>query len=179
MTSVVPEFLDTSPFADEDLWELGWEENWKELKRILGPVTGDNFAVTELKHRLLIDDIRRRFDSSKDMDGYTILSKILLTNASDYIKMTEVAALVLTAGVHPDLPNTKGWRPAHLVGHGARVELVSTIFACRPDMAARNINKDTPSMAALKSTYVSMMQKTNTWPIPPPPPPTFQLDSDV
>ncbi len=134
MNSAMPEALDTNPFADSDLWQLG--------------------AVTELKYRLLIDDIRRRFDSSKDSWGHTILGVILRTNAADKRRMADVADLVLSLGVHPDLASVRLWRPSHVVGGRALVELVPTIFACRPDMAAVNGNDCTP-LEASQSTYVS------------------------
>jgi hypothetical protein len=155
MNSAMPEALDTNPFADSDLWQLGLEQNWSELKRILAPITDSNpFAVTDLKYRLLIDDIRRRFDSSKDSWGHTILGVILRTNAADKRRMADVADLVLSLGVHPDLASVRLWRPSHVVGGRALVELVPTIFACRPDMAAVNGNDCTP-LEASQSTYVS------------------------
>ncbi len=151
--------LDTRPFSDADLWKLGREENWGKLKRILAPIIdNEKFAVTELKQRLLIDDIRRRFDSSKDSFGYTILAGILCTNATDKKKMAEVADLVLSLGVHPDLPDTDAWIPAHVVGAYALYELVPTVFACRPDMSALNNNNHTP-LEASRCTYVSRKQK--------------------
>jgi hypothetical protein len=149
MALVMSKSLDTTPFADTDLWQLGLEENWEELKRILAPVTGKSFAATELKHRLLIDDIRRRFDSSKDDNGNTILNTILLTNAVDKRRMADVANLVLSVGVHPDLPDNDGRRPAHAVGVLALPELVETIFACRPDMLF-----STPLKRASATQYV-------------------------
>lgn len=155
MAPVALEALDTSPFTDENLWELGLEKNWKELKRILAPVTGNDFAVTELKHRLIIDDIRRRFDSSKTKDGRTILEKILMSKAADKKEMADVAELILSIGINPDVPNAYGWRPSHIVGQEALVELAPTIFACRPDMTALNANKHTPLMAASCTDYVS------------------------
>jgi hypothetical protein len=62
-----------------------------QLKKILAPLTSSEFAVTDLKHRLLIDDIRRRFDASKDSEGYAILAKILHANAADKKQMADVA----------------------------------------------------------------------------------------
>ncbi len=148
MASAVLKALDSSTFEDGNLWELGVEKNWEELQTILAPVTGDDFAVTELTQRLLIDDVRQKFDSAKDSHENTILSRILLTNAADKIKMLNVAAVVMSVGVHPDVPAADGWRPAHIVGQEALVELVSTIYACRPDMAALNSNNLTPLTAA-------------------------------
>jgi hypothetical protein len=177
MDSVALEALNTHPYADKDLWRLGEEKNWDDLKRILAPITGNDFAVTELKHRLLIDDVRRRFDSSKDGNGNTILNPILLTNAADKRRMADVADLVLSVGVHPDMPDDKGLRPAHIVSFRACVELVSTIFACRPDMTALDNNEDTPLMAALRVNYVSTTQ--NQTPGRCPSCPSFQLVSDV
>jgi hypothetical protein len=154
MTSVKVELLDTSPFTAADLWQLGLEKNWDELKRILAPVINAKFAVTDLRHRLLIDDIRQRFDSSKDNRGYTILSIILYTNAADKKKMADVADCVLSLGIHPDLPGKNAWRPAHTVGALALVELVPTVYACRPDMKALNGLNRTP-LGASQATYVS------------------------
>ena len=148
-------FLDTKPFADADLWMIGLEQNWEDLKRILAPVTGMEFAVTHLKSRLLIDDIRRRFDSSEDDGGRMILHEILLSNASDKKGMADIAEMVLSVGVDPDLAQNESWRPSHIVGCNAIPELVSTIFACRPSMTALNPNKDTPLEAARKQEYVS------------------------
>jgi hypothetical protein len=164
MTSVAPKSLNTHPFAEADLWQLGLEKNWEKLKKILAPVTNNTFAVTELKHRLLIDNIRRRFDSSKDSRGYTILGTILNTKAADKKRMADVADLVLSVGVHPDLPGINTWRPAHIVGEEALVELVSTIFACRPDMTALNSNGRTP-LTASQGRYVS--KRKNQIPVDP------------
>jgi hypothetical protein len=79
MASAMPEFVDASPFADADLWKLGFEKNWEELKRILARVTDKKFAVTELEHRLLIDNIRQRIDSLKEEFGSSMLAIILLS----------------------------------------------------------------------------------------------------
>ena len=148
-------FIDTKPFADANLWTLGWEENWKDLKRILAPVTDMEFAVTDLESRLRIDDVRRRFDSSKSASARMILHVILDTKAPDKKGMADIAEMVLSIGVDPDLPSSRLWRPSHIVGQGGLPELVSTIFTCRPDMTARNnYNYDTPLQAAQR-LYVS------------------------
>jgi hypothetical protein len=152
------EALDTQLFADANLWELGFEKNWEKLKKILAPVTGNNFAVTEQKHRLLIDDIRRKFDASTTSSGRTIMEVVFVTNAANKRRMADVAELILSVGMNPDAPDDNGWRPAHIVGQAALVELVPTIFACRPDMTALNANKHTPFMAASCTNYVSQMQ---------------------
>jgi hypothetical protein len=156
MASVVPDALDTRPFEDGDLWQLGLEKNWEELKRILAPITGKNIAVTEQKQRLLMDDIRRKFDSATDGDGRTIVSTILATDAAYQCKarMADALELVLSVGAHPDMPDAGSSRPAHLISERALVEFVATIFACRPDMCARNGRVHTPYSAST-SSYVS------------------------
>jgi hypothetical protein len=158
MNSAVPGTLVTRPFTDANLWQLGLEQHWEELQRILAPITRDDFAVTRLENRLLIDDIRQRFDYSKDGDGNTILNTILMTNAADKNRMSDVVELVLSVGVHPDVPNNNRRRPAHIVGQEALVELVPMIYACRLDMGALNSNNLTPLTAA-QATYVSKRQK--------------------
>jgi hypothetical protein len=70
--------------------------------------------------------------------------------------MAFVTKLILSLGVHPDLPNSNGWRPSHVVGQRAVVELVEIIFSCRPDMTALvNLSQHTPYDAST-STYVSI-----------------------
>jgi hypothetical protein len=161
MTSEVLEFVNTSPFVDAELWRLGFEEHWGELKRILGPVTGKNFAVTELRHRLLIDDIRRRLDSSSaPVVGTTILHEILANLNTDRKRIAVVADLVLSVGVNPDLRISGSWgdgcRTSHMVAVLGLVELVPTIFACRPEMTALNDFNSTPLEVA-SATHVSMI----------------------
>jgi hypothetical protein len=77
MAAVVPQYMKTGSFTDANLWTLGDEEHWGKLKEFLAPITDKNFAVTSLQHRLVIEDIGRRFDSSKTRTGSTIVHTMM------------------------------------------------------------------------------------------------------
>ena len=149
----------------EDLWKLGRRPNWERLQRILAAILArESFFVGDDDSQQLVDHVRRRFDLSRESDGNSIVTRILLQDSGtneQREKMAEVMKAVLSAGINPDLPATNGWRPSHVVGSFALLELVPVLFTCRPDMSAVNNNRDTPLGAAL-SDYVSFaVERTN------------------
>jgi hypothetical protein len=127
-------------FADADLWQLGLQKNWSKLRLIPAPLkeTNTSFGM-DLKCRLLIDDIRQRFDTCKDSRGFTILTIILCTNAADRKQTANVARLVFTLRVIPDLPANNAWTCAHSSADLAVVQVFPTTFASSAQMTALNI----------------------------------------
>jgi hypothetical protein len=68
-------------------------------------------------------------------------------------KQREDIELFLSAGVHPDMPDSQEDRLTHWCALKGWREAAGAIVLCRPDMAARNDENETPLMVASNDNY--------------------------
>ncbi len=141
-----------APFSEKTLHEAGEQINWAHLEKILHPITNCSFAVEDVISQHLVDTARTLFDASAGSSrrGATLWNLVLCRP-----KRKENIELLLSAGVNPDTPDDQNkYRLSHTCAAYGWREAAGAIFMCRPDMAARNSNNDTPLMAAVREDYV-------------------------
>jgi ankyrin repeat protein len=125
------------------LWDLGKEKNWGALEASLEVLTAQDAVIRSPVDDDKLAEIRRDFDGSKGPTAYGILHQL-----SHWGDNADLLKKILSIGVNPDLEGEDLWRPSHLCGAYGRVELMKVLLLCRPDMAAKNGNGQTPLQAA-------------------------------
>ena len=125
------------------LYRLGKPRNHEKLKSSIAPFLCSNFAVNSPGVEIFLADVRRMFDESFGTFGQGIVYKFVF--AGDDAQLVEQ---LLSLGIHPDLTDSRGWRPLHYCAAYGRPGIAETILTCRPDLAARNGVGDTPIEAA-------------------------------
>jgi hypothetical protein len=141
--------FDIFPYNEKNLHESGYLRNSPSLKRILDPIVRCSFAVEDIKTQYLVDTARKLFDASVDEWGTGALRSLVRSNS----QQKENLEGLLSAGVDPDVPDLRSFRSSHACASKGSREAAGAIFLCRPDMAAKNCNNDTPLMAALRANY--------------------------
>lgn len=128
--------LDIHPFPPLTLNTSGLQaEHWAQLKIILEPTTGKNFPMVNGASQLVMDELRKLFHVSIDDDSQRGAFHQAMWGSGDVT--TSVLELILSTGLHLDVPNKNNFCVSLICGSFALLKPAAVVLLCRLDMGAK------------------------------------------
>jgi ankyrin repeat protein len=135
-SDVVPSWF--SPPRNILLYNLGEENNHSTLNRLLANF--DHFQVCDELHEQQLDEVRKRFESSRDSDtGWSIIHLLIYDDCEE-----RTLKRVVQLGIDLEMGDKDHWQPAHIAAFNGRLSHLQLLIACRVDIRAKNNWGDTP-----------------------------------